>query len=102
MTKPEVRELARKHALNLCVTGVGAVFNTSFTDEVHVLDYASFNRAQAGPLKAFLEGLLLRGVRPTSRGTWFVSAMHTDADVRETLASADQALHDLREKPLQC
>jgi glutamate-1-semialdehyde 2,1-aminomutase len=97
-----LRELARKHALNLCVSGVGAVFNTSFTDEMNVLDYASFKRAQAEPLKAFLEGLLLRGVRPTSRGTWFVSAMHTDADVRETLASADEALRDLIGMPLCC
>ena len=90
-----LRELALKHGRNLYVSGVGAVFNTSFTDHQDVFDYASFKFAQDAPLKAFLEGLLVRGVRPTSRGTWFVSAAHTDADVRETLAVADEVLGEV-------
>lgn len=90
-----LRELGRKHGRNLHVSGVGAVFNTSFTDQQEVFDYASFRHAQDAPLNAFLEGLLVRGVRPTSRGTWFVSAAHTDTDVRETLAAADEALGEM-------
>ncbi len=85
-----LRELGGKYGLNLSVTGVGAVFNTAFTDHPDAFDYASFKRAAEAPLKAFLDALLLRGVRPTSRGTWFVSAAHTDADVQETLVIADQ------------
>jgi glutamate-1-semialdehyde 2,1-aminomutase len=87
-----LQELGRKYDTNLQVSGVGAVFNTSFTDETNVFDYASFKRAQDAPLKAFLDRLLVHGVRPTSRGTWFVSAAHTDSDVRNTLAAADAAL----------
>jgi glutamate-1-semialdehyde 2,1-aminomutase len=90
-----LRELARKRGVNLRVEGVGAVFNTAFTDQQEVFDYASFKRAHDAPLKAFLGALLMRGVRPTARGTWFVSAAHTDADVAETLAAADQALLEL-------
>jgi glutamate-1-semialdehyde 2,1-aminomutase len=90
-----LRKLGHKHGLNLYVSGVGAVFNTSFTDQTEVYDYASFKRAQDAPLKALLEGLLERGVRPTSRGTWFVSAAHTNADVLATLAAADAALGDI-------
>jgi glutamate-1-semialdehyde 2,1-aminomutase len=88
-------DLARKHSLNLRVSGLGAVFNTAFTDETDVFDYGSFKRADDARLNAFLDGLLVRGVRPMSRGTWFLSAAHTDADVEETLASADQALDGL-------
>jgi glutamate-1-semialdehyde 2,1-aminomutase len=89
-------ELGRKHRVNLCVSGVGSVFNTAFTDEPDVVDYATFKRADDAPLKTFLERLLMHGVRPTSRGTWFVSAAHTDNDVRQTLLAADQALEDMR------
>lgn len=90
-----LQELGRKHGVNLSVSGVGAVFNTSFTDELHVVDYASFKRSHEAPLKAFLERLLMHGVRPTSRGTWFVSAAHTDSDVRNTLLAADNALDEM-------
>jgi len=31
-------------------------------------------------------------VRPTSRGTWFVSAAHTDEDVAATLEAVERAL----------
>jgi glutamate-1-semialdehyde 2,1-aminomutase len=90
-----IQDLARKHGINLKVSGVGAVFNTSFTDESVVLDYASFKRAEDAPLKVFLEHLLVHGVRPTSRGTWFVSAAHSDNDVRQTLAAVDDALDEM-------
>jgi len=90
-----LQDLGRKHRINLYVSGVGSVFNTSFTDQEDVVDYASFKRAQDTRLAKFLAQLLLRGVRPTSRGTWFVSAAHTKADVETTLRAADGALGEL-------
>jgi glutamate-1-semialdehyde 2,1-aminomutase len=94
-----MQELAHKHGQNLHVAGMGAVFNTSFTDQQNVFDYASFKLAHEAPLKAFLEGLLMRGVRPTSRGTWFVSSAHTNTDVQETLAAVDEVLAEMRRRP---
>lgn len=90
-----LQELGRKHGVDLYVSGLGAVFNTSFTDQTEVFDYASFKRARDTQLKAFLERLLVHGVRPTSRGTWFVSAAHTESDVWKTLAAADDALGEI-------
>lgn len=90
-----LQDIGRTRGLNLSVSGMGAVFNTTFTDEKHVVDYASFKRAQDARLLAFLDGLLVRGVRPTSRGTWFVSAAHTPADIQNTLAAADAALSEM-------
>jgi glutamate-1-semialdehyde 2,1-aminomutase len=87
-----LQKLAQKHGINLVLSGVGAVFNTSFTDQKDLFDYASFKVTDEARLQAFLGGLLLCGVRPTSRGTWFVSAAHTDADVQKTLAAADEVL----------
>ena len=93
-----LRELGAKHSVNLSVTGVGAVFNTSFTDEQSVVNYASFARSLAAPLKTFLEGLVEQGIRPTSRGTWFVSAAHSEIDVETTLAAADLVLASMQER----
>ncbi len=90
-----LRELGRKRKINLHVAGVGGVFNTSFTDQEEVYDYDSFKRAHEALSKAFLEALLRRGVRLTSRGTWFVSAAHTPEDIEATLAAADAALGEL-------
>ena len=43
-------------------------------------------------LARFLELLQDLGVRPTSRGLWFVSSAHDDALVDRTLAAAAEAL----------
>jgi glutamate-1-semialdehyde 2,1-aminomutase len=42
--------------------------------------------------RRFLRALQDEGVRPTSRGTWFMSTAHTDADVDETVRAAELAL----------
>jgi glutamate-1-semialdehyde aminotransferase len=46
-------------------------------------------------LVEFLTELQLCGVRPTSRGLWFVSAAHTDDVIDRTLAAATEALRRL-------
>jgi glutamate-1-semialdehyde 2,1-aminomutase len=89
-----IREIARRRSTNLKVTGFGAVFHTLFTDEVEIVDYASHKRADAARQKRFMDALLLQGIRPTGRGTWFVSAAHDDADVARTLAAIDIVLAD--------
>jgi glutamate-1-semialdehyde aminotransferase len=36
-----------------------------------------------------------RGIRPTTRGTWFMSAAHSEADIDETLEAAEAAMRTL-------
>jgi glutamate-1-semialdehyde aminotransferase len=48
--------------------------------------------SDAAQLQGFLHALQDHGVRPTSRGTWFLSTAHTDADVEETIRAAEAAL----------
>ncbi|HEX4240217.1 MAG TPA: aminotransferase class III-fold pyridoxal phosphate-dependent enzyme [Steroidobacteraceae bacterium] len=92
-----LKELGCKHGLNLQVSGVGAVFNTAFTDQREVHDFASFRCAREDRLNGFLQGLLARGIRPTSRGTWFVSAAHSESDIDATLIAADAALGEIQD-----
>jgi len=57
------------------------------------VDYRSFARhTDANRLPAFLHALQEEGVRPTSRGTWFLSTAHTEADVEATIRAAERAL----------
>ncbi len=87
-----IAAIASQHGVNLKVSGFGSVFHTQFTDEAEVCDYASFARGDAKRQKSFIDGLLLQGIRPTGRGTWFVSAAHDQADVDRTLAAVDAVL----------
>ena len=80
----------------LHLQGLPAAFNTTFAPESHaVVDYRSYLRTDLARQREFLRQLQDRGVRVTSRGTWFLSAAHTDADIDETLAAAEAALREL-------
>ncbi|MEA3133371.1 MAG: glutamate-semialdehyde -aminomutase [Gammaproteobacteria bacterium] len=76
---------------DLQVSGLPSAFHTCFTSRpIH--DYATYSSANQKQLGLFLSALLESGVRPTSRGTWFVSATHTDDDVALTLDAVERAL----------
>lgn len=89
-----MRDIATRHSINLKITGFPSVFHTLFTDEPETVDYASHQRADAARQKAFVDALLPFGVRPTGRGTWFVSAAHNDEDVERTLEAVNSVIAD--------
>lgn len=90
-----LRELGSAFDPSLRVQGLGTVFNTAFTNGADVVDYRSYQRADAHRQRAFLRALQDRGVRVTSRGTWFLSSAHSSADVDRTLDAASGALREL-------
>ena len=82
---------ARRRGVDLQVSGLPAAFHTCFASHpIH--DYASYLRADHKRLGLFLAALLESGVRPTGRGTWFVSTAHTDSDMASTLDAVGHAL----------
>jgi glutamate-1-semialdehyde 2,1-aminomutase len=85
---------ARQQGVNLQVSGLPTAFHTCFASHpIH--DYASYMRADHGRLSAFLLALLQCRIRPTGRGTWFLSTEHTDSDIETTLEGVRRALRDL-------
>jgi glutamate-1-semialdehyde 2,1-aminomutase len=89
-----ISDAARRVGVDVQVSGVPAAFHTCFASHpIH--DYATYTRTDAGRLSRFLAALLQRGIRPTGRGTWFLSTAHTDADVAETLTAVEAALRDV-------
>ena len=85
-------ELGPRHAVPLHVQGLPSVFNTSFGAQHPIRDAAGYGSQVAGLQARFLAALQDHGVRPTARGTWFVSAAHDDDAIDRTIAAADHAL----------
>jgi glutamate-1-semialdehyde 2,1-aminomutase len=86
-----LRETAAKRGVDLLVQGIGPVFNTTF-GAGPVRNYREYIATDIARQRRFLVALQDRGVRVTSRGTWFLSAAHDDADIDVTLAAAREAL----------
>ncbi len=86
--------VAAEAGVPLHVQGIGAAFNTAFGADGPITDYRSYARTDIPRQKRFLQLLQDRGVRVTSRGTWFLSVAHTDADIDATLEAAARALRD--------
>ena len=90
-----MRTLAKKAGSNLVVQGYPSVFNTSFSERTSIDTLEDYRRCDQTRQQRFLSVLLEHGIRPTSRGTWFVSAAHAEKDIERTLEAVQQALSAL-------
>jgi glutamate-1-semialdehyde 2,1-aminomutase len=92
-----LRQLGQRLDVELAVDHIGGgMCQTRFGKPGPVTSRPDFVANSDGArLARFLERLQDHGVRPTSRGLWFVSAAHDDALIDETLAAAEQALGEL-------
>jgi len=88
-------QMAAELDAGLKIQGLGSVFHTYFGNGRQPVDYRSYCETDQARLRQFVDALLDRGVRITSRGTWFLSTAHSEADIEETLAAAREALQSL-------
>jgi glutamate-1-semialdehyde 2,1-aminomutase len=74
------------------VNRVGSMFTWFFTDQP-VTDYESAKRSDTARFGRFFRGMLERGIylAPSQFEAAFVSAAHTEEDIRETIAAAREA-----------
>ncbi|MFD0715858.1 aspartate aminotransferase family protein [Paenibacillus sp. GCM10027626] len=87
-----IRKLLAERGIAGIVNNVGPVFHMMFTQEPKVEDFASFNKRSAGDYVRFAELMLEEGVLIRPNGLWYVSTVHTEADIEATLAAVDRAL----------
>ncbi len=88
-------ELGARAGIPLCVSGPGAVFQVTVTDQSaprNYRDYVLHNDRQRW--FRLREALLRRGVRTTCRGIWFISCAHTEEDIKKTLEIVTDALKE--------
>jgi glutamate-1-semialdehyde 2,1-aminomutase len=89
-----LRELGAGHDVR--VQGLGMAFNTAFGGPKTIQTYRDYALCDAARQKRFITELQHRGVRVTSRGTWFLSLAHDDAAIDVTLEAARGAFAALR------
>jgi glutamate-1-semialdehyde 2,1-aminomutase len=88
-------EAAREAGVPLQVNAHGSLLTPFFTS-APVRDYHSALQANSMQYAAFFRGMLARGVYPppSQFEAWFLSAAHTEADVKQTLRAAKAAMKE--------
>ena len=86
---------ARAAGAPLTINREGSLFSAFFTDQP-VADYESARTQSAGAYARFFHGMLDRGINlaPGAFEAWFVSAAHTDADVKKTTEAIGDTMKD--------
>jgi glutamate-1-semialdehyde 2,1-aminomutase len=80
-----LRGLGDRHHVPLQTTGFGAAFSVHFTTRTELSNYRDTLADDAERLKRFLYGAMEEGVIVLPDGRMYISAVHTEQDVAETL-----------------
>ena len=89
-------EAARAAGVALHVNALGSVL-TPFFSASPVRDYRSALQSNSLSYGAFFRAMLSRGIYPppSQFEAWFLSAAHTEADVRKTIRAAREAFREI-------
>jgi glutamate-1-semialdehyde 2,1-aminomutase len=90
-----IRTAAQKHSLPLAVTGFGAAFSIHFTSKSELRDYRDTLADDRKLLAQFLSRALDRGIYCLPDGRFYLSTVHTDSDIRTTLAAFEEIFQEL-------
>jgi len=85
-------EAARSAGQNLLVTGPGPMVHTSFTDLESVSHYRDTLQADKVKLNRFIAAMHDRNIRVIGRGLWYISAVHTEAEIDHAIEVAKEVL----------
>ncbi|MEC3878577.1 aspartate aminotransferase family protein [Parapedobacter sp. 10938] len=90
-----LRAAAKETGEPLLVQGMGPMFNTTFTSLSAMHDYRDTLQGDKAKLGRFIAGLHDRGIRVIGRGLWYISAVHTEEEIDEAIAVANDVLQSL-------
>ncbi len=89
-----VRDALDRAGLQAVVTGFPLVFHIAFGRDAPPRHYRDIAASDRLAYARFAHALLRRGVRALERGAWFVSTVHDDATIDETLAVVEEAARE--------
>jgi glutamate-1-semialdehyde 2,1-aminomutase len=90
-----LRQAAEKNGHKVLIQGAGAVFHMGFTSAAGVKDYRGTLQYDNAKYHRFVRAMREQGIRLIGRGLWYLSAAHTEADIRQCLEAAGSALAEL-------
>ncbi|MEO8763885.1 MAG: aspartate aminotransferase family protein [Ginsengibacter sp.] len=87
-----LRTAALEANQNLLVQGPGPMFHIGFTHLDKVKDYRDALTYDKIKLSRFIAGMHDSGIRIIGRGLWYISAAHTEEDIRLAIEKAKEIL----------
>ena len=85
-----IETAARRHGIRLTVTGFGAAMSLHFTQRTQLRDYRDTLDDNRQMLQRVLRRALEEGLHLVPDGRLYVSAVHTDEDIAETLQAFER------------
>lgn len=76
----------------ILVQGLGPMFHLAFTSRESIVDYRTFLDCDMQGYEQFAKLLLDEGIRVVARGIWYLSASHTEEDIKLTLDAVERAV----------
>ena len=89
-----LRKLAASFGMPVRIQGFGPVFHLAFTERDSILDYRESLEVDGLRNSRFVRAMLDRNIRLLSRGLWYLSAAHTEADIQLTLETVEDIWSD--------
>ncbi len=86
-----LKAAAARHGLPIVLRGLETVFRLTFGEEAPVTDSGGLTAPPGGRLGAFLAAALDAGLFLLPDGRWYISTVHGEAELEETLAAVTQA-----------
>ncbi len=85
-----LKEKADKAGIPLTTNTVGGMFGVFFSEEEKITNFAQVSECNLERFKNFYHGMLDNGIymAPSAYEAGFVSSMHTDEDIEDTIAAA--------------
>ena len=90
-----VERSAARCGIDLLVTGFGAAFSLHFTQRSELSDYRDTFDDDGERLSEFVRRALEEGLYLLPDGRFYVSAVHTDADIEEAVAAIDRVFQQM-------
>ncbi len=85
-----LQEINNNHKQNMLVQGLGPMLHTGFTHLEKVKDFRDVFTYDKAKLGKFIAAMHDEGIRIIGRGLWYISAIHTEAEIDKALAVADK------------
>ena len=87
-----IRNIAARHEIPLLLTGFPTAFSFHFTRRQELREYRDLFDDDANLLRRFVTAMIKEGVNVLPDGRIYVSAVHTENDIQETLSAVEKAL----------
>jgi glutamate-1-semialdehyde 2,1-aminomutase len=93
-------DLGRKHGVPVLASGVGAAFAVHFTEKESLEDYRDTFADDRERLRRFLYRALQEGIYIVPDGRFYLSAVHGEREVEQTLEALDRVFASIDERAM--